>query len=293
MMAWGRVALGLVVSAASWACTSATGNDTTDGSSTGSVFVPTSTDGSGSAPSVETDPLPPATTTASDQCDGTGGEWSSGEDGDASGDPPIGMDDDMPLAALVAEIQQDMVPRSTFVLIENVVVTTRSVPTEAEEGFEFFIQDPAGGPWSGLRIRMPSDVALPEVGRAVDVVGHLIGRRGFYLIDTSGTNAEVTDLGPGVMPEPALVDVADLALDDEQGRAYEGVHIRVEQVVVTDEDPCDGEFEIEDTARVDDRFAPGQIEAPPEGSMLAAVEGVLVFAEDALEIAPGSPEDVG
>ena len=287
MMAWNRVAVGLLaLSAWGWACTG-TDDDpplvlATTGGSTGTT---------GSSPT--TDPFPEATTTGGDQCDGTGGQWSSGEDGDASGDPPIGMDDDMPLAALVAEIQQDMIPRSTFVLIEDVIVTTRSVPTEAEAGFEFFVQDPAGGPWSGLRIRMPEPLELPEVGRAVDIVGHLVGRRGFYLIDTSGTNAGVFDLGPGVMPEPSLVNVADLALDDETGRSYEGVHIRVEQVEVTDEDPCDGEFEIDDTARVDDRFAPGEIESPPVGSTLAAVEGVLVFAEDALEIAPASPEDVG
>ena len=89
-----------------------------------------------------------------------------------------------------------------------------------------------------------------------------------------------------VLPPPVVVPIDELVPHSDVARPYEGVPIRVEQVVVTDDDPCDGEFVLEQTARVDDRFAPGELGAPPAGTMLVAVEGVLIFAEDAFEIAP-------
>ena len=91
---------------------------------------------------------------------------------------------------------------------------------------------------------------------------------------------------------PARGLLGRVRVDDPDGRAYEGIAVRVEQVRVTDDDPCDGEFVIEDIARVDDRFAPGQLPSPETGTMLTAVEGVLVYAEDAFEIGPLDPSAV-
>ncbi|MEX1361491.1 MAG: hypothetical protein AB1Z98_00070 [Nannocystaceae bacterium] len=229
-------------------------------------------------------------------CEGEGG-WagSSGGGGDStSGGPPVGMDDDMPLVADIPEIQQGMLAIGTWVLLEGVLVTTPRADSDAEEGQELFVQDPAGGPWSGLRVQLPAAALVDPtvVGDEVDLVGRVVRRGPYFAVTLSPTDPDLVVMGPGTLPPPALVTVAELSIDSADGRPYEGIPVRVEQVTVTDDDPCDGEFVIEDVARVDDRFTPGQIAAPPTGSMLDAVEGVLVYAEDALEIAPNDPGQV-
>lgn len=224
-------------------------------------------------------------------CEGEGG-WTASGGGDSSGDPPVGMDDDMPLAATIPEIQQGGLPVGSVVLLSGVVITTPLVP--GVDGHELFVQDPAGGAWSGLRVRVSENPLFetPRMGDAVDVVGRVIERAGFYALSVGPRLDDLVPLGPGVPPPSLVVAVDELRIDDPEGRAYEGIPIRVEGVVVTDADPCEGEFVIEHTARVDDRFAPARLPSPPAGSMLVAVEGVLVYAGDAFEIGPRSPSEV-
>ena len=110
----------------------------------------------------------PATTTMVPVCEGEG-DWhapsdGSGDGGDSSsGDSPVGMGDDMPLAASVPEIQQGTIAIDTLVLLEGVVVTTPRATREGGEPGEqlVFVQDPAGGPWSGLRVHLLSPDPSP------------------------------------------------------------------------------------------------------------------------------------
>ncbi len=226
-------------------------------------------------------------------CEDGGDGWSgdqntgSGDGSGSTGGGPIGMDDDMPLVAMIPDLQQGVVPRGTWVQLEGVVVTTPPAQTETGLGFEVFVQDPGGGAWSGLRIRMEAEAEALPMGEAVDVVGTLLAQDDYYLLELDEDG--MTGLGPGVLPDPVVVSVDDLALGDADGRPYEGIAVVVEQVTVTDDDPCDGEFIIEDIARVDDRFAPGEIAAPSTGTTLTSVQGVLVYAQDAFELAPTDP----
>lgn len=264
---------------------------------TGCTDRSTATETSGGTETSDGTETPPTTGPQTPAvCEGEGG-WagSSGGDGSGtSGGPPVGMDDDMPLVADIPEIQQGTLAIGTWVLLEGVVVTTPRADSDADEGQELFVQDPAGGPWSGLRIQLPAaELVDPTmVGDEVDLIGRIVRRGPYFAVMLSATDPDLIVMGPGTLPPPASVTVAELSIDSDDGRPYEGIPIRVEQVVVTDDEPCDGEFVIEDVARVDDRFTPGQIAAPPTGSMLDAVEGVLVYAEDALEIAPSDPSQV-
>lgn len=233
--------------------------------------------------------LPPGTTVAP-ICEGDGSFIAlDGQDGTGSGDSPVGMGDDMPLVTSIPEIQQGAIADGTWVVVQSVVVTTPRVTAEPDSFIdELFVQDQAGGPWSGLRVIMPGFLAELGVGVSdeVDVVGRVAQGEGYFALAVGAPYTEIVRLGDGVLPPAEVVPVDDLRLDDPQARAYEGIPIRVEQVMVTDDDPCDGEFVIEDTARVDDRFVPGTLPSPTAGTMLTAVEGVLVFASDAFEIGP-------
>ena len=215
------------------------------------------------------------------------GTSTSGGDGTGEDGGTFGMDDDMPLVVEVFDVQQGMVLPGDLVSLDGVVVTSPATPTETGLGYEVFVQDPAGGPYSGIRVRMPTDpAAIAAIGDSLSVVGRIRVRDGFFLVDIVGTQAAVVNLGQGTLPDPPVLDATTLELASAEVRPYEGVPIRVEQVMVTDADPCDGEFEIEQTARVDDRFFPGQIEPPAQGEVIVAIEGVLIYAVDAYEIAP-------
>ncbi len=232
---------------------------------------------------------PTSTDTGSYQCEA--GELSGGV-GDSSDDSSMGIGDDMPLVASIPDIRQGAINLGTWVLLEDVVIISPKTASEWSSDSEFFVQDPAGGPWSGLRLRTGPLETIPAEGEAVDVVGRVRSGPGGRMLDVVIPDEDIVGLGPVELPPPTLVSIDDLAVATAQDNPYEGIGIRVEQVAVTDDDPCEGEFVIEDIARVDDRYAPAQIEAPTTGTMLAAVEGVLIFAGDALEIAPLDPSGV-
>ncbi|MCH9683877.1 MAG: hypothetical protein K0V04_20765, partial [Deltaproteobacteria bacterium] len=211
---------------------------------------------------------------ASPICEGGGDQWSddSGSlDGSEDGGP-LGMDDDMPLVANIPDLQQGLVGSERWVRIEGAVMITPPVPTETGAGSELFIQAPAGGPWSGIRVRYDNRRTPPAVGEVVDVVGFVREHNGYYLVDLMAVGS-ITPLGPTALPPATVVTVDDLAVGDARGRPYEAIQVRVESVVVTDDDPCDGEFVIEDVARVDDRFAPDQLPSPRTGTTLTSVQG--------------------
>lgn len=230
-------------------------------------------------------------------CDGvvgttTTGGGSSDDASDSTGDGFGGMDDDMPLESLTAEIRQAELGPGQRVLVANVVVTSRPAPNEYRSGWDIFVQDQGGGPWSGLRVRFPLDPGDTfEIGDAVDVVGRVQHYRGYYSVDIKSGTDGVEVIGAGTPPAPPVISVEDLTLDSDISPSYESMPIRVEQVIVTNEDTCAGEFTVEDVVRIDDRFAPGQLAVPVQGSTVS-VGGMLVFAEDAFEVAPRDPSEL-
>lgn len=235
-----------------------------------------------------------ATTASPGMCED--GAWPSGDpdDGgecdDGAEDTGFGMGDDMPLPFAVYDVQQGMAPLGDLVILSNVVITTPVADSEAlPGGFERFVQELDGGPYSGLRIAsITANLNLAAVGDAVDVEGRIRAQDGYYLLEVESVT-DITVLGPQMLPEPIVVSAVDLLPDNPMARAYEGASVRVDMATVTDDDPCDGEFILEDTVRVDDRFMPDALAAPTAGEILASVRGVLVYATDRYELAPPDP----
>ena len=235
-----------------------------------------------------------ATTASPGMCED--GAWPGGDpdDGgecdDGAEDTGFGMGDDMPLPFAVYDVQQGMVLPDELVVLDNVVITTPVAQSEAlPGGFERFVQELDGGPYSGLRIAsVTANLNLAAVGDAVDAVGRIRAQDGYYLLEVDSV-ADITVLGPEELPEPIVVSAVDLLPDNPMARAYEGASVRVDMATVTDDDPCDGEFILEDAVRVDDRFMPDALAAPTTGEILASVRGVLVYATDSYELAPPDP----
>lgn len=234
-----------------------------------------------------------ATTASPGMCED--GAWPGDPDDgggcdDGAEDTGFGMGDDMPLPFAVYDVQQGMAPLGELVVLSNVVITTPVADSEAlPGGFERFVQELDGGPYSGLRIASTTaNLNLAGVGDAVDVEGRIRAQDGYYLLEVESVT-DITVLGPQMLPEPIVVSAVDLLPDNPMARAYEGASVRVDMATVTDDDPCVGEFILEETVRVDDRFMPDALAAPTTGEILASVRGVLVYATDSYELAPPDP----
>jgi hypothetical protein len=122
-------------------------------------------------------------------------------------------------------------------------------------------------------------------GDAADIVGHVREQDGFFVLEPR-SSGDVTPRGTGVVPPPVLVAVAELEPDQETARAYEGVSVRVEAVTVTQPDACDGEFVVDDTLHIDDRFVVDALPSTTKGQVLPAIAGVLIHGPSIYKLAP-------
>jgi predicted extracellular nuclease len=204
------------------------------------------------------------------------------DDGGAAGDPAVPVK--------VFDLQQGRVPVDTRVKLTEVVVTT---PLTAE-GTAFFVQEPEGGPYSGIYVYMYRNVAEGVRVAIGDVITLFGDYSEFYdfseLTVTSISDIQVLDWV--AEPEPVDVDAAELGMTDTDAEPYEGVLVRLTDVAVTEEANHWGEFVVEDNVRVDDRFY-GQrhAPAPPLGTDFDELIGVVDFNYDEYKLCPRRAAD--
>ena len=198
------------------------------------------------------------------------------------------MGDDIPLT--IYEVQQGAASHDERIVLTDVVVTTPAAAGELIGGVELFVQELAGGPFSGLRIQAPDAelVALLAPGDTAEIHGRVRIGFGYYLLVVESSD-DIVVTGTATAPEPTVVPVSALAPSSPSARSYEGVVVRVEQATVTDADPCDGEFILDDIVRVDDRFMPQAVPTPTPGQVFSSVRGVFVHASGTYELAPPDP----
>jgi len=224
------------------------------------------------------------------------GSFDGGEEtgtGGAEGDT-FGMDDDFPIAASVSDVQQGLYELGELVELSALVVTSPVGPSSTGADRELFVQEPAGGLYSGILVRFdiaPVAEAMLVPGREVDVVGEVRGQDGHVLIHVRATGSSTIDVG-GMTAEPPPEQrfAEELTPDAPDARALDGVLVEILEPLVTDEEACMGEFVVDDTVRVDDRFT--DLPAVPSGEMLGAIRGPLAFGGDRYEIAPRTAADV-
>lgn len=245
---------------------------------------------SGDTPSESTD-----VTTADGNTDGASTSGHCEDDGwrlesgdEAGDDTGLGMGDDMPLPLTIAQAQQGEVPPMTWVAFTGVVITTPSAPSEAIVGRELFVQDPAGGEYSGLRVvSVGFDLGeLAAPGEAVDLDGELVVDIDGFVLLRIESEERLTPLGPAPTIVPTPATIAQLDPSGPDARRFEGVVVEIVDATVTDDAGCTGEIVVDDTLRLDDRFVPGHLAALAVGARLSAVRGVFVRASGSYELAP-------
>lgn len=217
----------------------------------------------------------------------TGGSGSSG----GAEDTGIGMGGDFPLSATVFELRMGFFESGELVEVTNAIVTTQ--PVAAPDGFQtlLFVQDPAGGAYSGINLRYYGAVGAGLVpGDRITVTGHFVERYVFSTIEVE--TIEVT--GTGVVPEPVLVTPDMVSAGGELAESLESALVEIQQTQVVDPMVCPGEVLVQATLKVDDRFlvAAGDTLPAPASGVYTRVAGPLIYTYTGFEIAPRTLADL-
>ncbi len=164
-----------------------------------------------------------------------------------SDDPNTGDDGpnvDAPVTSdmTIQDVQNDGLPAGSPVSLSGVIVT--AVDTFGARTGDIWVQDPAGGPFSGIKVfgTPLEQVALLVPGDIVTITGgekdkfaleaDTSGRTVTELKPLSGGMMSVTKTGTGVMPTPSVVDglaISTMAAADQdlEWEKWEGVLITV------------------------------------------------------------------
>lgn len=192
----------------------------------------------------------------------------------------------------IYDIQQGRVPVGTTVRVENVVVSS---PLVAAEG-AMTVQDPMGGPFSGIYLFLFEDVAMAVSVAPGDIVT-LTGEYDEFFDASQLTVRAATDfevVGQGPPPAPLVVPAADIVATNQDAEQYESVLVQVDDAAVTNPDAGFGDWEVEGGVIITNFFLDAQQAAivPTAGSTFDSIAGPLLYSFEQYRIAPRTPADV-
>jgi hypothetical protein len=159
---------------------------------------------------------------------------------------------------------------------------------------QVYIEDPAGGPYSGIYCFNPYAAGV----YAVDVTGLLPG----YTIEVTGTYVEYYELSEIQLQAVELIDAtttvvaatpvdpADVATGGALLEPYEGVLVVVGPVTVTANDIGFGKFVVTDGLEIDDELYMLS-SMPPLDTVYTSITGVLTFTFSTVQLNPRRASD--
>ena len=200
-------------------------------------------------------------------------------------------------AMTIYEIQQGVADGSVFdgdaVSVSEVVVTSPIVDKNGEQ--TVYVQESAGGEWSGIALFAPGGFGQElNVGDVVSFSGSVSE---FFdhtqIAIAAGEDLSVSSSGAPL--EPATVAATDIATGAATAENWESVLVRVENVACTVAVNMYGEFQVEDSLLVDDYFlvAANQPSVEPVvGDEFARIDGILTYNFEEFKLAPRDADDV-
>ncbi len=228
------------------------GGDTTGGSSTGDTTTGDTTDGSSTGSSTTND--------------------------STTGEPPIG----------IYAIQQGFYNPGDLVILEGVIAT--SGLTNNKTGF--FVQEPAGGPYSGLYIFNNKAVFNVVPGDVLTIAGTYAEFNDLSELNVPGA-ANIMKTGTAPVPAPILVTSAEIGTGGAKSEEYESVLVKIQNAKVTTGVDGANEFIVDNLLRVDDLFfAPANWPKPMVGAAYTTIVGPLYFSTANFKLVPRSANDL-
>lgn len=235
-----------------------------------------------------TDPGP-----GDEACDGSSGDFEltgATSGGGSAEDTNAGMGGDIPVGLTVFAVRQDDVSAGTLVEIEDLVVTAPVVSTDF--GSLVFLQAPEGGEYSAITVSVAATIDDLPMGTRVRVVGRVARLGELTQIVVDGADEDLFAERTATLPEPFLVELAELGDPAAVLDPYDSALIQVLTPQVVDDDVCAGEFAITAQLRVDDLFLGELAPTPATGSQYSAIVGPLRTTGDGYEIAPRNLDDL-
>lgn len=219
------------------------------------------------------------------------GDVDADADGDVDADTDTDADaDPIPGITSIYDIQNDLIPITSEVTVEGVVTGI------AYDGI--YVQEPAGGPRSGIWVLMGVDwqtiYADAELGDRVRAGGQYIEFLDLSEISLSDAAAPVFEnLGPAGELEAQRISLSEI------GEDWEGVLVRIEDVTVANPDIGFGEFSVENhsgmTAIIDNQIHWFELAASSLltiGYSFPAITGPLTYTFGAFKLEPRDEEDL-
>jgi predicted extracellular nuclease len=179
----------------------------------------------------------------------------------------------------IYEIQETTDPSGDSPVVGELVETSGIVTAVGNDGF--WIQDPMGGPWSGIFVLDPSTIAAQ--GDDVTVQGSV--QESFDLTRISASSVAVNSSGNPV-PSAELVSVAVGASE-----AYESVLIRFNALICVNPDAGFGEYVLSDGS---DELLVDDLLFPFTPTLFAEYEarGVMYFSFGDFKLLPRDADDI-
>ncbi|MCA9714488.1 MAG: hypothetical protein KC468_07355 [Myxococcales bacterium] len=209
-------------------------------------------------------------------------DWNDIENWDMGGnttDPTTGTGEDVS----VYDIQMGNVTPGATVTVVDVLVSS---PTTFS-GNNMYVQEQAGGAFSGINVFLPNGAPALSVGDIVDVTGtyeEYFDNSQIVVQDM----ADIVSKGGNMPVTPEVLTPADCMLED-----WEGVLATIENATVTVEgvDPY-WEWEIDGIKMDKQFFADADWPHPAVDTSYSSLTGPLRFAFDARRMAPRDASDI-
>ena len=214
--------------------------------------------------------------TTGDSTTGTTGDSTTGDS--TTGEPPVG----------IYAMQQDGYNLGDVVILEGVIATTGL--TQNKTGF--YVQDPAGGPYSGIFVFVKNNNGVAvTAGDVLSLAGTYTEFNGLSELSVPSA-ASIEKTGNAAVPAPALVTSAEVATGGPKSEAYEGVLIKVQGVTVTTPVDVMNEFIVDGLLRIDDQFfTVANFPKPAMGALYTSITGPLNSVNDVFKLEPRSAGD--
>ena len=201
------------------------------------------------------------------------------------------------MVSIYSARQPSLVPDLVSVQVEGVITGVRI--NDDGNASHIVIQDPAGGPYSGIWVYLNDNEleALPilNVGETISISGQVEDYFGQRQINTV---TAISQLGVGANVSPMVVNPADVSTNGLNAVSMEGVLVTVQQLSVEavnppagpgDADPTN-EFVVTGNLRVDDFFFTFVL--PMVGQQYSSITGVLRLGNGDYKLIPRSVSDI-
>ncbi|MBA3550186.1 MAG: hypothetical protein H0T76_27230 [Nannocystis sp.] len=218
-----------------------------------------------------------STTGDSTTGDSTTGDSTTGDS--TTGEPPVG----------IYAMQQGEYDLGDLVILDGVIATTGLILNKSG----FYIEEPAGGPYSGIFVFVKNNAGLAVApGDVLSLAGTYTEFKGLSELAVPSA-ASIEKTGNAAVPAPALVTTAEVGTGGAKSEAYEGVLITVQGVTVSAPVDAMNEFIVDGLLRIDDQFfTVANFPKPAIGAIYTSITGPLNSVDDIFKLEPRNANDL-